>query len=145
MLLPIEIRPYCNVCKMCKNSNEFNSSKNSTYKYTCKACENDIEREKVRLQYEETKKKLENQEVDNNKLDEPNYLVYHCPYEDCKLLSIVYTNIINCGIFRCGYNKLTNQQILQHLPQIECDKLRNNPDIIGCTRPYQLNGETPTM
>jgi hypothetical protein len=23
--------------------------------------------------------------------------------------------------------------------------LRNNPDVIGCTRPYQLNGKTPTI
>ena len=31
------------------------------------------------------------------------------------------------------------------MPKIECDKLRNNPDIIGCARPYQLNTLTPLI
>ena len=39
----------------------------------------------------------------------------------------------------------TGQQIPQHLPKIECDKLRANPDIIGCARPYQLNTLTPLI
>ena len=146
-MIPLEIRPFCNVCQMCRPSTDFNKTPNDTYYYTCKVCQDNIEREKARQQYEETKKKLEEQQQYQRKLSEDNtdYIVYHCPYDDCKLLSIVYKNEINCGIFRCGYNKLTNQQIPQHLPKIECDKLRNNPDIIGCARPYQLNTLTPMI
>ena len=81
--------------------------------------------------YEETKQKLEEQHKYQNQLayekDKTDYIVHHCSYEDCKILSIVYKHEIKCGIFRCGSNKLTNQKIPQHLPKSECEQLRNNP------------------
>ena len=132
---------------MCKPSNEFNRTPNNTYRYTCKVCEIDSEREKAKIHYEETKQKLEEQQklqqqLEDNTID---YIVYHCPYEDCRLMCVVYKNELNCRIFRCGYNKTNNQQIPQHLPKIECDKLRNDPNIIGCTRPYKFELDAPTI
>ncbi len=144
-MLSIQIKPYCKICKICKPSDQFNLTPNRTYRYTCKICEFDKQKEEAKILYETTKKKLEDQTVQQHQLDEYDYIVYHCPYEDCKLLSIVYKHEINCGIFRCGYNKSTNQQIPQHLPKSECDQLRNNLEIIGCVRPYQLNTMTPII
>jgi len=150
MIAGFEIRPYCKVCQKCKPSIEFDKTRNNTYKYRCKTCNYDIEREKERMLYEDTRHKLEEQEKFQQQLSEDNkidYIIYHCPYEDCKLLCVVYKNDLNCHIFRCGYNKITNQQIPQHLPKIECDKLLNNTDIIGCARPYRfkLNEITPII
>ena len=122
-----QIKPYCQTCKMCKTPDQFNLTKRKTYRYICKICEIEKQKEEANILYETTKKKLEQQSVQHHQLDEHHdYLVFHCPYEDCKLLSIVYKHEINCGIFRCGYNKLTNQQIPQHLPKSECEQLRNN-------------------
>ena len=95
--------------------------------------------------YETTKKKLEDQTTQQQQLSEKDYLVFHCPYEECNILNIVYNNEIHCGIFRCGFNKLTNQQIAQHSSKTECDILRNDPNIIGCVRPYRLDGKTPII
>jgi hypothetical protein len=95
--------------------------------------------------YEETKQKLEEQQQYQKQLSEIDYLVYHCPYTECNILNIVYTNEINCGIFRCGYNKSTGQQIPQHATKTECDILRNDKNIIGCTQPYRLVGKLPTI
>ena len=43
MLSP-DIKPYCNKCNMCRPSTDFNKTSNGTYKYTCKVCEIDSER-----------------------------------------------------------------------------------------------------
>ena len=149
-MIPIEIKPYCNKCNMCKPSNEFNKTPNNTYRYSCKVCEIDSEREKAKMSYEETKQKLEEQQKIQQQLSEEkdiDYIVYHCPYEDCRLMCVVYKNELNRHIFRCGYNKTNNQQIPQHLQRIECDKMRNDTDIIGCARPYrfEVNAITPII
>ena len=149
-MTPKEIRPYCKVCQKCKPSIEFDKTRNNTYKYRCKTCDYDIEREKERMQYEETKQKIEEQQKMQQQLTEDNkidYIIYHCPYEDCRLMCVVYKNELNCHIFRCGYNKTNNQQIPQHLQRIECDKLRYDTDIIGCARPYrfEVNAITPII
>jgi hypothetical protein len=138
-----QIKPYCQTCKICKTPDQFNLTPNNTYRYTCKVCVNDIEREKSRVLYEETKHKLEEQQQHQKHLSEKEYIVFHCPHEDCNMLSIVYNIEIHCGIFRCGYNKLTNQQIPQHASKTECDILRNDKNIIGCTQPYRLVGNLP--
>ena len=140
-----QIKPYCQSCNMCKTPDQFNLTKRKTYRYICKICENDKQKEEANILYETTKKKLEQQSVQHHQLDEHDYIVYHCPYEDCKLLSIVYKHEINCGVFRCGFDKSTGQQISQHLPKRECEQLRNNPNVIGCVRPYQLNTLTPMI
>ena len=61
-MIPIEIKPYCTRCKMCKPSTDFNKTPYYTYRYVCKVCESDIEREKAKVLYEETKQKLEEQQ-----------------------------------------------------------------------------------
>ena len=71
---------------------------------------------KERVLYEETKQKLEEQQQYQKQLSEKDYLVFHCPYEDCDMLNIVYNNEINCGIFS---NKSTNQQVSQHATKAE--------------------------
>ena len=140
-----QIKPYCQSCSMCKTPDQFNLTKRKTYRYICKICENDKQKEEANILYETTKKKLEQQSEQKHQLDEHDYIVYHCPYEDCKLLSIVYKHEINCGVFRCGYNKLTNQQIPQHTSKVECDILRNDKNIIGCVQPYRLVENVPVI
>ena len=140
-----QIKPYCQSCNMCKTPDQFNLTKRKTYRYICKICENDKQKEEANILYETTKKKLEQQSEQKHQLDEHDYIVYHCPYEDCKLLGVVYKHEINCGVFRCGYNKLTNQQIPQHTSKVECDILRNDKNIIGCTQPYKLTGKLPII
>ena len=142
-MMSTQINPYCQTCKVCKPPDQFNLTPRKTYRYLCKVC--DIEREKARVLYEETKQKLEEQQQYQKQLSEKDYLVFHCPYEECNILNIVYNNEIHCGIFRCGFNKLTNQQIPQHTSKVECDILRNDPNIIGCVRPYRLDGKSPII
>jgi hypothetical protein len=136
-----EINPYCQACKTPDQFNNLTSRK--TYRYLCKVCI--IEREKARVLYEETKQKLEEQQQYQKQLSEKDYIVFHCPYKGCNLLNIVYSNEIHCGIFRCGYIKSTNTQIPQHASKLECDILRNDKNIIGCTRPYRLVENLPVI
>ena len=140
-----QINPYCQACKVCKTPDQFNITPRKTYKYICKICENDKQKEEANILYETTKKKLEDQSIQRHKLDEKDYLVFHCPYKECNILNIVYSNEIHCGIFRCGYIKSTNTQIPQHASKLECDILRNDKNIIGCTRPYRLVENMPVI
>ena len=73
--MPLDIRPFCNVCQMCRPSTDFNKTPNDTYCYTCKVCQNNIEREKAKQQYEETKKKLEEQQQYQRKLSEVTQII----------------------------------------------------------------------
>lgn len=66
----------------------------------------------------------------------PPILHCHCPYPDCTIAIEVIE--INCAIFRCGVHKLTGQQIDPHLPKEECDKLKKEDKIWGCSRPFKL-------
>ena len=143
-----QINPYCQACKVCKTPDQFNITPRKTYKYICKICENDKQKEEANILYETTKKKLEDQSIQQYKLEgipEKDYLVFHCPYKECNILNIVYSNEIHCGIFRCGYIKSTNTQIPQHASKLECDILRNDTNIIGCTRPYRLVENMPVI
>ncbi len=85
-----QMKPYCQSCNMCKTPDQFNVAKRKTYRYRCKICEIDTQKEESKILYENTKKKLEEQSEQQHQVDEHDYIVYHCPYEDCKLLSIVY-------------------------------------------------------
>ena len=140
-----QIKPYCQTCKMCKTPDQFNLTSRKTYRYMCKVCENDKQKEESNMLYETTKKKLEQQSEQQQQLSEKDYLVFHCPYKECNILNIVYNNEIHCGIFRCGYIKSTNTQIPQHASKTECDILRNDKNIIGCTQPYRLAGNMPAI
>ena len=67
-MIPTQIKPYCQACKTCKPPTDFNTTPNNTYRYVCKVCEFDIEREKARVLYEETKQKLEEQQEHQKQL-----------------------------------------------------------------------------
>jgi hypothetical protein len=64
-------------------------------------------------------------------------LIYECPH--CKMTCITAINEINCGIFRHGMDKKTNQQINPHESKEKCDQLATNTDIIGCCKPYKIS------
>ena len=140
-----QIKPYCQTCKVCKTPDQFNLTPRKTYRYICKVCEINKQKEEANMLYETTKKKLEDQTEQQQQLSEKDYLVFHCPYKECNILNIVYNNEIHCGIFRCGFDKLTNTQIPQHASKVECDILRNDKNIIGCTQPYRLVGNLPVI
>ena len=63
MACPLRASPYCNTCKSCKPADEFNLAPNKTYRYTCKICEFDKQKEGTKIWYETAKKKLEDQTV----------------------------------------------------------------------------------
>ena len=140
-----QIKPYCQTCKVCKTPDQFNLTSRKTYRYICKVCEINRQKEEANMLYETTKKKLEDQSEQQQQLSEKDYIVFHCPYSECNILNIVYNNEIHCGIFRCGYNKSTNQQIPQHASKVECDILRNDKNIIGCAQPYRLVEKLPII
>ena len=62
-----------------------------------------------------------------------------CPW--CEGIVEVEANQINCKIFRHGIYKQTGQQINQHLPKTECDRLAGEKLIWGCGKPFHFNGE----
>ena len=112
-MMSTQIKPYCQTCKVCKTPDQFNLTPRKTYRYLCKVC--DIEREKAKVLYEETKQKLEEQQQYQKQLSEKDYLVFHCPYENCNMLNIVYNNEIQSQLYR---QMLT--EMLRYLVQQTC-------------------------
>ena len=139
------IRPYCNVCQMCKDAGEFGKTQRGTYKYICLKCENHKNHEESKKLYNDTKEKIKESSIHHKILEDTkhDYIIFNCPYSDCSIMSIVYNNDRGCNIFRCGYNRATGQQIPQHENKTNCDILRHSGDIIGCARPYRLINNTP--
>jgi hypothetical protein len=45
---------------------------------------------------------------------------------------------INCGIFRHGVFKNTNQQLNPHAPKSQCDLVKKLDLIYGCGKPFKL-------
>jgi hypothetical protein len=45
---------------------------------------------------------------------------------------------LNCGIFRCGVYKDSNEQIDPHLSEENCKKLIETNQIYGCSKPFQI-------
>jgi hypothetical protein len=45
---------------------------------------------------------------------------------------------LNCGIYRCGIYRETNEQIDPHLSKEMCDKLIETNQIYGCSKPFQI-------
>ena len=45
---------------------------------------------------------------------------------------------LNCGIFRHGIYKKTNEQIDPHLSEENCKKLIESNQIYGCSKPFQI-------
>lgn len=63
------------------------------------------------------------------------YFIIECPH--CKQYVIIEQ--INCAIFRHGIYKNNLQQINPHMPKIECEELKNNDLIYGCSKPFRLD------
>ena len=57
-MLSILIKPYCNICKSCKPTDQFNFTPNKTYRFSCKTCESDKQKEESKMLYETTKKEI---------------------------------------------------------------------------------------
>jgi hypothetical protein len=64
---------------------------------------------------------------------------FACPH--CKVLLAVEEKEINCGVFRCGVVKQTNQQVPPHTPKPVCDALAAQNLIWGCGKPFKFDGE----
>jgi hypothetical protein len=71
--------------------------------------------------------------VDNN------LLIYNCPH--CDLYITTDIRDLACRIFRHGFCIKTNIQINPHMSKVQCDILVNQPNIIGCCKPYRINVE----
>lgn len=67
-------------------------------------------------------------------MSEENVKTVHCPH--CGQLIIVEQ--INCGIFRCGVEKQTGNQIPPHTHKQECDRLAEQGLIYGCGKPFRV-------
>lgn len=63
-------------------------------------------------------------------------LQYTCPHCDGKILTAV--SEIACGVFRHGFNIVTNTQISPHESKELCNQYRENPQYVGCCKPYQI-------
>jgi hypothetical protein len=63
-------------------------------------------------------------------------LYYNCPH--CNDIIIVYTNEINCGIFRHAVFKTNLQQINPHEKKELCDKYISDNVVYGCAKPFEV-------
>ena len=68
--------------------------------------------------------------------DEPIIRTYKCCH--CDVAFMVNINEMNCRIFRHAIYKDTLQQVNQHLPKIECDRLFQSGLVYGCCKPFQI-------
>jgi hypothetical protein len=67
---------------------------------------------------------------------ENEYIVFECPH--CKDMILVYINEINCTIFRHGIYKINMQQMNPHETENECNRLKTENLILGCSKPFRL-------
>jgi len=87
--------------------------------------------------------------IDANKCEiEGNILNFLCPH--CKYYTEVAINELNCRIFRHGFVVQKNEkgeiiallsQIGPHESEEKCNELRNQPNITGCCKPFQIIGD----
>ncbi|MDC0367000.1 hypothetical protein OAM67_01090 [bacterium] len=66
------------------------------------------------------------------------FTCFLCPH--CGIAIAVLTKEINCGVFRCGVVKATQQPIPPHAPKKDCDHLVANNLVTGCAKPFELVG-----
>lgn len=62
-----------------------------------------------------------------------------CPW--CEGSVIVPPSDMNCGIFRHGVYKATGEPIGAHAGQEECEKLYASGAILGCGKPFKVEGD----
>ena len=68
--------------------------------------------------------------------EEGNLFRFKCPH--CNITIEVEKKQTNCCIFRCGMYKNNGKQIPPHTKKPECDRLREQNLIQGCTRPFKF-------
>lgn len=61
--------------------------------------------------------------------------IIQCPH--CNIFVEILA--LNCGIFRCGMLKKDGSQINPHLDQASCERLVQNGEIDGCSKPFQVS------
>ena len=66
------------------------------------------------------------------------FYIFICPH--CEGTIIVHRNELNCRIFRHGVY-LNMQPMNPHTPKEECDRLVQTNQIIGCGKPFLIEGE----
>jgi hypothetical protein len=66
-------------------------------------------------------------------MSKPLYL--HCPH--CQGEIVVFTNEINCAIFRHGLHK-NGLPVHPHAPKSLCDRLVETNQVYGCCKPFEV-------
>ncbi len=89
------------------------------------------------------------EKIEENKCEiEGDCLNFLCPH--CGYFTQVLISELNCRIFRHGSfvrknekNEIVEllQQIGPHETEESCNNLRNNPNISGCCKPFQIIGD----
>lgn len=69
-------------------------------------------------------------------LEDDKFLIFECPH--CDMGIAVKKTEINCCIFRCAILKDTLQQINPHTNKEECDRLKKEDLIFGCSYPFKI-------
>lgn len=69
-------------------------------------------------------------------IPEDNCYLFKCP--NCKVLTQVAENEVNCQIFRHGVMKRSGQQVNPHAPKEHCDQLVEQDLVYGCCKPFRL-------
>jgi len=69
-------------------------------------------------------------------IDDNDFYTIVCPH--CNKHFIVKKTELNCRIFRCGVLKSNMKQIGPHTKKIECDRLKENNLIYGCSKPFKF-------
>jgi len=67
------------------------------------------------------------------------FYIFTCPH--CEGTIIVNRNELNCRIFRHGIFRHSGEQMNPHSPKEECDRLAAENQIIGCGKPFLVEGE----
>lgn len=69
------------------------------------------------------------------------YYIFNCPH--CDELIQVMKNELKCCIFRHAIYKTDHKQIDPHTNKNECDRLKENDLVYGCTKPFRFIKEEP--
>ena len=64
------------------------------------------------------------------------FYIFSCPH--CEQPIQVKKNELNCRIFRCGILKSNYKQIGPHTKKTECDRLKAQNLIFGCSKPFKF-------
>ena len=72
----------------------------------------------------------------NTNQEDKEYLIFKCP--NCDMFIEVNKNETYCCIFRCAIMKESLIQINPHTNKEECDRLKEEDLIYGCSKPFKI-------